>query len=339
MAGEVLSRQKPAELVGPMGHVRDVVRRRADVVNVAEKQALLDRVAHQFLQVRRRVQAPRRAEVAVHVVREVEHAAILGPDVEIGVVLRVGSVVVARPAERRERERPEPLVDVDVLVDPRVELRAGQAEDLGVLDQPIVVVGFEIRLIQEIPAVRLLVVAEVADPGPGDRIGVRQLESRGRPGVGGRRVVDQFVLEQAAFVAVVELALQEHVVVVRHDEFGRARVRRVGRDHFDQVGVNADEVAGVVDRLVDQGLSLTDAFLLRAVDGHGSVYAEEQLIGLEADAESQPPGHGPSPLAPLQPHADVVEHLRFVVDHGGPEPVVAHHVRGRVQQARCRRAS
>ena len=69
-----------------------------------------------------------------------------------------------------------------------------------------------------------------------------------------------------------------------------------------------------------------------AIEKDRRMHATEELIGLEADVESDPRGVIAPALAGTQPHADVVEHGLFVVDDCGTHLVIAHHVGRTVQE-------
>ena len=168
IACEVLSRQQTAIMLRPVRHVRAVVRSVDDVVQVAVVESLIGHCltgccADQFAKVR--VPLDRRLGVveAVEIVGKEEDALILRADVELGIVLGPLGVVVTRSAKRCQRKRPKPLVDVDILGDLPMERRPTRAEHLGEFDQPAVVVGVSIVLDQEVPAIGLFLVAQIAN--------------------------------------------------------------------------------------------------------------------------------------------------------------------------------
>ena len=234
-----------------------------------------------------------------------------------------GTIIIARPGEHREGHAAQPVVDVHEIFHTGMEGRPGKVEMLAVVDEGGVVVALAVVLDEEIPAVILLVIPEVSHCRSLHAVRLRNLESIA---ICGRRVVDQLVLEHSPLVAVLELRTEEDPAVSRKLQLGGAGVLVLRSDDLDQVVVLARRAARAGHHDVEQQLALSRRLALRAIDPHGAMHAQEQLVGVEADVEANPVWVEPSPLAAFEPDSRVVKDLALVVDHRAADAVVAHHV-------------
>ena len=101
--------------------------------------------------------------------RKINGQSIAGAEKELHVVLgAVASITIADADQRIDGCAAEPLLNIDNIGDLTGEGGAAHFHDLAELNEAAVVIAVFIVLDQKIPAIRLLVIAQIADVGADD---------------------------------------------------------------------------------------------------------------------------------------------------------------------------
>ena len=183
----------------------------------------------------------------IHVPRQQHHAAIAGAREELDVVREILVVGVGEAGERVERERARPAFEIERGVARGVEAGVRSAERSGHRDDAGEVVARRVVLHEVVETIRLLVRAHRRDVhGEEGRVGV--FETLRVPVHGGRRVVDDLLLEERAVAAIRREIIERGIAVAAQAEL-RAAALVVGRL----------DVAHVVEFRWDAARALGDA--------------------------------------------------------------------------------
>ena len=326
-------------MVGPVSHVRGVVGGADDVEEVFVIAAAAGRVGDELLEVR--VLGDRfgggAEEGKIRVPDEEEGLLVRRPRVEHEVVLGVvAAVVVAGITEGGKRVGAEPLVHVEGGGGGGIEGRPrGQADRFERLHETGIIIHVPVVLDDEVEAIGLLVVAQVAQRHARDAAFLRQLQPLRAAGGGGARIVKQFVLEHGPVAAVLVLGIEKDIAVAGHLQHGRPGVIVAGRDHPDEVIVHAGQPAGAIDEVLDDDFVLAKGGAGAPAPGpihaQRGVDAAEKLVRAEVEEEAEAIRVRAPVLAALEADAHVVIDLVLIPDHRRAETGIAHEV-GRLKE-------
>ena len=177
----------------------------------------------------------------------------------------------------------------------------------------MVVVEFLIIFDEVGPAIVFGIVAHIVDVAADDAIGLGNLVSAG---IGGGRVINEFVFVDGAVATVVELVVEEDRAEAGHLEDGSAGVNGVRGDDVGKVIELGRDAAGGGGHEVEEDFALSHDLSLGAVDGYGAVNIAEELIGGESDIEANATVLSAGALRAFDADSGVVVGRSFIIDDG-----------------------